>query len=113
MQDERIKAMADGVMKPQDMGLEERSIFSITNELFKSIDMSSGTEQTLFLYTIFNILDNILNYPYSDDQRILYLSRYTKAKIFKMDSTLRFLKTIGFEPSTSADTVVFPYDKPL
>jgi hypothetical protein len=44
MLDERIKAMTDGVMKPQDMGLEERSIFSVTNELFKSIDMSSGTE---------------------------------------------------------------------
>ena len=53
-----------------------------------------------------------MNYPYSDDQRILYLSRY-KQKIFRMDTTLRFLKTIGFEPATSAETLVFSYEKPL
>ena len=66
----------------------------------------------MFLYTVFNILDNILNYPYSDDQRVLYLSRY-KLKLFRMEATLRFLKAIGFEPSTTQETVVFPFDKPL
>ncbi len=29
--------------------------------------MSSGLDQTVFLYTVFNVLDNIINYPYSDD----------------------------------------------
>jgi|LauGreDrversion4_2_1035121.scaffolds.fasta_scaffold60622_1 hypothetical protein len=66
----------------------------------------------MFLYTVFNILDNILNYPYSDDQRVLYLTRY-KLKLFRMEATIRFLKVLGFEPSTTADTVVFPYEKPL
>ena len=66
----------------------------------------------MFLYTAFNILDNILNYPYSDDQRILYISRY-KLNIFKMDVTLRFLKTLGFEPATSFETLALPYEKPL
>ena len=66
----------------------------------------------MFLYTVFNILDNILNYPYSDDQRILYLSRY-KMKIFRLEITHKFLKTLGFEPSTSAETWVLPYDKTM
>lgn len=66
----------------------------------------------MFLYTVFNILDNILNYPYSDDQRILYLSRY-KLKLFRMETTKRFLKALGFEPSTSAETIVFPFEKDL
>jgi hypothetical protein len=42
----------------------------------------------------------------------LYLSRY-KSKLFKLEPTLRFLKTLGFEPSTSADTLCLPYEKPL
>lgn len=54
--------------------------------MYKEIELSSGLEQTIFLYTIFNILDNILNYPYSDDQRILYLSRY-KTGLFKSPVT--------------------------
>jgi hypothetical protein len=92
--------------------MEYRSIIAVTNELYKAIEMSSGLDQTMFLYTIFNILDNVLNYPYSDDQRILYLSRY-KSILFKLDITQRFLKTLGFEPSTSADTLCLPYEKTL
>ena len=30
-----------------------------------------------------------------------------------MDPTLRFLKTLGFEPSSSAETLCLPYEKPL
>ena len=112
MEDPNLKALSEGRRRLKDMQLEERSIVSVTNELFKFIDLSSGTDQTVFLFTIFNILNNILNYPYSDDQRILYLSRY-KMKMLRMDPTIRFLKTLGFEPSTSAETLVFPYDKPL
>jgi hypothetical protein len=113
--DPKIKSLVDNISeKPnlKDMDLEYRSILLSTTELFKTIDMSTGIEQTVFLYTIFNILDNVLNYPYSDDQRILYLSRY-KSRIFKMEPTLRFLKTLGFEPSSSADTLCLPYEKPL
>ena len=57
--------------KPQrklvDLDLEYRSVISSTNELYKAIEMSSGLDQTVFLYTVFNVLDNIINYPYSDD----------------------------------------------
>jgi len=115
LMDPKIKTLVDNIgEKPnlKDMDLEYRSILLSTTELFKTIDMSTGIEQTVFLYTIFNILDNVLNYPYSDDQRILYLSRY-KSRIFKMDPTLRFLKTLGFEPSSSAETLCLPYEKPL
>jgi hypothetical protein len=112
MQDPRVKGICEGTIPLRDMTLEERSIIGATNEMYKSIDMSSGVEQTMFLYTIFNILDNILNYPYSDNQRILYLSRY-KLKIFRLESTLRYLRTLGFEPGTSAETYVYPYDKNL
>jgi hypothetical protein len=67
LQDPQVKDIVDGKIKLSDMTLEYRSIVNITNDLFKTIDMSSGLEQTVFLYTIFNVLDNILNYPYSDD----------------------------------------------
>jgi hypothetical protein len=30
-----------------------------------------------------------------------------------MDTTLRFLRTLGFECSVSADTLCLPYEKPL
>ncbi len=66
----KIKALIENVSeKPnfKDMDLEYRSILMSTTELFKTIDMSTGIEQTVFLYTIFNLMDNILNYPYSDD----------------------------------------------
>jgi hypothetical protein len=68
--DPKIKSLVDNISeKPnlKDMDLEYRSILLSTTELFKTIDMSTGIEQTVFLYTIFNILDNVLNYPYSDD----------------------------------------------
>ena len=51
----------------KELDLEYRSILLSSNELFKTIDMQSGIDQTVFLYTVFNVLDNILNYPYSDD----------------------------------------------
>ncbi len=66
----KIKALIENVSeKPnfKDMDLEYRPILMSTTELFKTIDMSTGIEQTVFLYTIFNLMDNILNYPYSDD----------------------------------------------
>jgi hypothetical protein len=47
--------------------MEYRSILASTNELYRAIEMSSGLDQTIFMYTVFNVLDNILNYPYSDD----------------------------------------------
>ncbi len=62
--------------------MEYRSVIATTNELYRAIEMSSGLDQTVFLYTVFNVIDNVLNYPYSDDQRILYLSRY-KSSLFK------------------------------
>ncbi len=70
LMDPKIKSLVDNISeKPnlKDMDLEYRSILLSTTELFKTIDMSTGIEQTVFLYTIFNILDNVLNYPYSDD----------------------------------------------
>ena len=33
--------------------------------------------------------------------------------IFKQEQTIRFLRTIGFEPSVSAEIYALPYDKPL
>ena len=69
-----------------DLSLEYRSVVASTYELYRVIEMSSGLEQTVFMYTMFNVMDNILNYPYSDDQRILYLTRY-KAKLFRLDTT--------------------------
>jgi hypothetical protein len=85
-QDPNLKAIIEGKKKLSEMDLAERSVVLSTLELYKAIDSSSGVEQTMFLYTIFNILDNILNYPYSDDQRILYLGRY-KMKVFKLEVT--------------------------
>jgi hypothetical protein len=54
-------------LKLIDLPLEYRSILAGTNELYKAIEMSSGLDQTMFMYTVFNIMDNVLNYPYSDD----------------------------------------------
>jgi hypothetical protein len=54
-------------LKLTDLPMEYRSILASTNELYRAIEMSSGLDQTIFMYTVFNVLDNILNYPYSDD----------------------------------------------
>ncbi len=70
LQDPKIKTLIDNIASPpsmKDLDLEYRSILLSSNELFKTIDMQSGIDQTVFLYTVFNVLDNILNYPYSDD----------------------------------------------
>jgi hypothetical protein len=70
LMDPKIKSLVDNIAEKhnfKDMDLEYRSILLSTAELFKTIDMSTGIEQTVFLYTIFNLLDNVLNYPYSDD----------------------------------------------
>ena len=42
----------------------------------------------------------------------MYLSRY-KSQLFKLDVTQRFLKTLGFEPATSSETLCLPYEKSL
>ena len=34
-----------------------------------------------------------------------------KASIFRQDQTIKFLKTIGFEPSVSPEVLVFPFEK--
>jgi hypothetical protein len=33
--------------------------------------------------------------------------------MFRQEVTLKFLRTLGFEPSVSQDILVFPYDKPI
>ena len=33
--------------------------------------------------------------------------------LFRSDLTLKFLRTVGFEPSVGVEILVLPYDKPL
>ena len=81
-------------------------------ELFNSIDFQAGTQATKALYNVFNIIDNILNYPYSDEQRVINLTNF-QSQVFRQEATLKFLRTLGFEPSISPDVLVLPYDKPV
>ena len=98
------------VRKIQLLGIEEKSIVMISHDLFNSIDFSTGNQQSKQLYLVFNIIDNILNYPYQDEVRILYLSHY-KSPLFRADTTLKFLKTLGFE--LNGEVMTLPYDKPV
>jgi hypothetical protein len=36
-----------------------------------------------------------------------------QSPIFRQEATLRFLRTLGFEPSISPEVLVLPYDKPI
>lgn len=100
------------IRKVASLSIEEKSIVHISYELFNSIDFQAGTAQTKALYNVFNIIDNILNYPYSDEQRILNLTNF-QSNVLRSELCLRFLRTLGFEPSISTDVLVLPYDKPI
>jgi hypothetical protein len=55
------------VRKVSQLNLEEKSIVHAAYDLFSSIDFAAGTSHAKSLYCIFNVIDNILNYPYSEE----------------------------------------------
>lgn len=111
LQDESVQNVKN-IRKVASLSIEEKSLVHVAYELFNSIDFQSGTQQTKALYNVFNIIDNILNYPFSDEQRILNLTNF-QSNILRSETCTRFLSTLGFEPSISTDILVLPYDKPV
>ncbi len=53
--------------KVASLPMEEKTLVQVAYELFNSIDFSQGSTYTKSLYNIFNLIDNILNYPFSDE----------------------------------------------
>ncbi|CDW85033.1 UNKNOWN [Stylonychia lemnae] len=111
LQDESVINVKN-IRKLGQLNMEEKSLVLASYELFNSIDIQAGISQTRALYSIFNIIDNILNYPYSDEQRILNIMNFSSS-ILKQQNTVKFLQTLGFEPSISPEILVLPYDKPI
>ena len=111
LQDEAVQNVKN-LRKVALLSIEDKSLVHVSYELFNSIDFQAGTQATKALYNVFNIIDNILNYPYSDEQRVINLTNF-QSQVFRQETTLKFLRTLGFEPSISPDVLVLPYDKPV
>ena len=62
------------------------------------------------LDTLFHIIENLINYPYADENRIIDLNYY-KSKIFKFPPAIDLLKEIGFIEGSSSNSLVFPYSQ--
>ena len=65
------------------------------------------------LDSVFNMLENILNYPYDDDHRILDLEHFPDNKILNSSQFKSLLSKIGFEEGSSSSILVLPHNKDI
>ena len=92
---------------------EERKIVSEVGDFFKDAESIEGSSQTSSIEAIFTLFDNILNYPYEDEHRILNLNDYPDNKVLHLESTMKLLEAVGFENGSSSSILLYPYDRDL
>ena len=92
---------------------EERKIVEAVETVFKEAEELESTSHTDSIDCIFSILENILNYPYEDEHRILYLDNFPDSKVLQLISTHKLLELIGFENGSKPTIFVLPHDKEL
>lgn len=79
----------------------------------KIAEANVSTVNSSYLDSVFNLLENILNYPYDDDHRILDLEFYSDNKILNSAEFHRLLEDIGFEKGSKSTILVLPHNKEL
>jgi hypothetical protein len=92
---------------------EERKIVEAVEVVFKEAESIEISPHGNSIESVFTLFDNILNYPYEDIHRILNLDQYQEDKVLQMQSTVKLLELIGFEPGSEENILVLPYDKSL
>lgn len=85
---------------------------NLSVKIIEICDLLEGADNIKSLYLLFNLVENILNYPYEDSYRILNL-KSLKNKIFHLSLTKQLLDHLGFEYGFNIDFFVLPYDKDL
>lgn len=92
---------------------DENKIVEAVEDFFRAAEGLENASHSSALDSVFTILDNILNYPYEDDHRIIQLENYPDEKILHMGVTFKLLELIGFENGSSSTIFVLPHDKDL
>ena len=95
---------------------KERAIVAAVEELFKAIDSTASGLHARTFDPLFNVFDNIMNYPYEDTHRLINLKRLSQkrlGKIFRVPASHKLLKVLGFEPGAMKESFVLSYDKDL
>jgi PUB domain len=88
-------------------------IDELVEVMFKEVEGQVTATQSNSLDSIFTLLENILNYPYEDQFRVLDLENYPDNKVLNMQSTHDLLELIGFENGSLPTTWVYPHNKDL
>ena len=90
---------------------------AIMDDVEALLDIQSGLNENEssqnHLDSVFNMFENILNYPYDDVHRILDLSNYRENKILTSTQFHKLIVDVDFEPGPSEDIMVYPYDKDI
>ena len=86
-------------------------IDQLVEVMFKEVEGQVTATQSNSLDSMFTLLENILNYPYEDQFRVLDLEQFPDNKVLNMHSTHELLELIGFENGSLPTTWVFPHNK--
>lgn len=81
---------------------EERKIVEAVEEFFKEAETLEEDTHSQTIDTLYTVLENILNYPYEDEHRII-----------QMNTAYKLLELIGFENGSNSNIYVLPHDKDL
>ena len=90
---------------------EERKIVESVESMFKEVEGQVTATHSISLDSIFTLLENILNYPYEDEFRILDVEQFPDNKVLTCAATHLLLELIGFENGSTPTTFVFPHNK--
>lgn len=92
---------------------EERKLVEAVEDVIKEAEKVESGANSSAIESIYTIFENILNYPYEDEHRIINLMNYPDDKILQLDSTLKLFELIGFENGSSPLIFVLSHDRDL
>jgi hypothetical protein len=92
---------------------EERKILEAVEHVIIDAEKIESDTHSSAIESIYTIFENILNYPYEDEHRIINLMNYPDDKVLQLDSTLKLLELIGFENGSTPLIFLLSHDKDL
>ena len=92
---------------------DDKRVVEAVEVVFTEAETLEEISHSNSIDSIFTIFDNILNYPYEDDHRILNLELYQDEKILHLSSTQKLFEIIGFEYGSTESILVFPHDRDM
>jgi hypothetical protein len=92
---------------------DEKKILQDVEDLLEQAEANVSTANSSYLDSVFNMFENIMNYPYEDDHRILDLNTFPDNKILNSSEFKKLLKDVGFEEGSPPSILVFPHNKDI